>query len=39
MKKQVKVVVVDDNEAVIKSVKDYFKDSEIMGVLLTERTL
>ena len=28
MKKQVKVVVVDDNEAVIRSVKDYFKDSE-----------
>ena len=33
MKKQVKVVVVDDNEAVIRSVKDYFKDSEIISVI------
>lgn len=33
MKRAVKVVVVDDNEAVIKSVKEYFKDSEEVKVI------
>lgn len=33
MNKQVKVVVVDDNEAVIRSVKEYFRNSEIISVI------
>ncbi len=33
MEKQVKVVVVDDNEAVIRSVKEYFRNSEIVSVI------
>ena len=33
MKKTVRVVVVDDNEAVIRSVKEYFKNSEIVNVV------
>lgn len=33
MIKQVKVVVVDDNEAVIRSVKEYFRNSEIISVI------
>ena len=33
MKKQFRVVVVDDNETLIKSVKDYFKNSEAVSVV------
>ena len=33
MKKQFRVVVVDDNETLIKSVKDYFKNSETVSVV------
>lgn len=33
MKKTVRVVVVDDNEAVIRSVKEYFKNSEVVSVV------
>ena len=33
MNKQVKVVVVDDNEAVIRCVKEYFRNSEIISVI------
>ena len=33
MKKQFRVVVVDDNETLIKSVKDYFKYSEAVSVV------
>ncbi len=33
MKKTVRVVVVDDNEAVIRSVREYFKNSEIVNVV------
>ena len=33
MKRTVRVVVVDDNEAVIRSVKEYFKNSEIVNVI------
>lgn len=33
MKRVVKVVVVDDNEAVIKSVKEYFKNSENIKII------
>ncbi len=33
MKRTVRVVVVDDNEAVIRSVKEYFKNSEIVSVV------
>lgn len=33
MKKTVRVVVVDDNEAVIRSVKEYFRNSEIVSVI------
>ncbi len=33
MKRTVRVVVVDDNDAVIKSVKEYFKNSEMVNVV------
>ena len=33
MNKQVKVVVVDDNAAVIRSVKEYYRNSEIISVI------
>lgn len=33
MNKQVRVVVIDDNEAVIRSVKEYFRESEIISVV------
>ncbi len=35
MKKSVRVVVVDDNESVIKSVKEYFKSSEVVNIVRT----
>ena len=33
MNKQTRVVVVDDNEAVIRSVKEYFKNSSTVKVV------
>lgn len=32
MKKNMRIVVVDDNEALIRSVKEYFKDSDVISV-------